>query len=157
MARRSAATPADGRQPRPLFVVHLGDDSLRRLCELASGTVIAPGQLVPLLGEAEIERITYAGGSRRVVDLGRRSRFFTGPLRRAIQLRDRRCTEPGCDTPADDCDVDHLVPYASGGPTDQTNAALKCPHHNRHKGDTVEPPRAASRRRPMTAVGISEV
>jgi hypothetical protein len=133
MARRSAAAPADAKPPRPLLVVHLGEDSLRRLCELASGTVIAPGRLVPLLGDADVERVVYAGASRRVVDLGRRSRFFTGPLRRAIQLRDRRCTHPGCDTPADDCDVDHLVPYARGGRTDQNNGNLKCGHHNRHK------------------------
>jgi hypothetical protein len=139
MARRSAATPADARQPRPLLVVHLGDDSLRRLCELASGTVIAPGQLIPHLGDAEIERIVYAGPSRRVVDLGRRSRFFTGPLRRAIQLRDRHCTEAGCDTPADECDVDHIVPYARDGRTDQNNGGLKCRPHNRHKGDTLHP------------------
>jgi hypothetical protein len=138
MARRSAATPADAREPRPLLVVHLGDDSLKRLCEVASGTVIAPGRLVPLLNEADIERIVYAGASRRVIDLGRRSRFFTGALRRAIQLRDRRCTDPGCDTPADDCDVDHRVPYAKGGRTDQTNGALKCGHHNRHKSDTID-------------------
>jgi hypothetical protein len=112
----------------------LGALGLKRLCELASGTVITSGQLVPLLDDADIECIVYAGPSRRVVDLGRRSRFFTGALRRAIQLRDRRCTEPGCDTPADDCDVDHLVPYANGGRTDQANGKLKCPHNNRHKG-----------------------
>ncbi len=137
MARRSAAKPADTSEPRPLLVVHLGDDSLRRLCELASGTVIAPGQLVPLLGDAEIERIIYAGASRRVVDLGRRSRFFTGPLRRAIQLRDRHCTHPGCTTPAEDCDIDHTLPFAKGGGTDQANGNLKCPHHNRHKADRL--------------------
>jgi hypothetical protein len=137
MARRSAATPADARPPRPLLVVHLGDDSLKRLCELASGTVVAPGLLVPHLGDAEIERIVYAGPSRRVVDLGRRSRFFTGALRRAIQLRDRRCTVPGCDTPADECDVDHIVPRSKGGRTDQNNGGLKCHPHNLHKGDTL--------------------
>jgi hypothetical protein len=140
MARRSAAKPADATEPRPLLVVHLGDDSLERLCELASGTVIAPGRLVPLLGDADIERIVYEGASRRVVDLGRRSRFFTGALRRAIQLRDRRCTEPGCDTPADDCDVDHQLPYAKGGRTDQSNGNCKCGHHNRHKADTTTAP-----------------
>jgi hypothetical protein len=138
MARRSAATPPDAKQPKPLLVVHLGDDSLRRLCELASGTVIAPGQVVPLLGDAEIERIVYAGASRRVIDLGRRSRFFTGALRRAIQLRDRRCVVPGCDMPADDCDVDHRLPYTKDGHTDQDNGDCKCGHHNRYKGDTVE-------------------
>jgi hypothetical protein len=100
--------------------------------------VIAPGLLVPLLGDAEIERIVYAGASRRVIDLGRRSRFFTGALRRAIQLRDRRCTEAGCDTPADDCDVDHRLPYGKGGRTDQDNGNLKCGHHNRHKADNVD-------------------
>jgi hypothetical protein len=138
MARRSAAKPADAKEPRPLLVVHLGDDSLSRLCELASGTVIAPGRVVPFLGEAEIERIVYAGASRRVVDLGRRSRFFTGPLRRAIQLRDRRCTHPGCTTPADDCDVDHVLAFTRDGRTDQANGALKCGHHNRHKGSAIE-------------------
>jgi hypothetical protein len=137
MARRSAATPPGAQRPRPLLVVHLGDDSLRRLCELASGTRIAPGQLVPHLGEAEIERIVYAGPSRRVTDLGRRSRFFTGALRRAVQLRDRRCTHPGCTTPADDCDIDHIRPDSRGGRTDQDNGTCLCPHHNRYKADTL--------------------
>jgi hypothetical protein len=85
-----------------------------------------------------IERIVYAGPSRRVVDLGRRSRFFTGALRRAIQLRDRRCVVPGCDDPADDCDVDHRLPYTKDGRTDQNNGDCKCGHHNRHKSDTVQ-------------------
>jgi hypothetical protein len=71
LARRAMAAPDNGKDPRPLFVVHLGDDSLKRMCELASGAVIAPGMLVPLLSEAEIERIVYEGDSRKVVDLGR--------------------------------------------------------------------------------------
>jgi 5-methylcytosine-specific restriction endonuclease McrA len=90
--------------------------------------------VVPHLGDADIERIVYAGASRRIEDLGRRVPFFTAGLRRGIQLRDRRCTEPGCNTPADECDVDHIIPRAKGGRTDQDNGQLKCPHHNRHKG-----------------------
>jgi Domain of unknown function (DUF222)/HNH endonuclease len=139
MARRSR-WPGEGKEPKPLLVVHLGDESLKRLCELASGTPIAPGQLVPLLGDADIERIVYAGPSRRVVDLGRRSRFFTGALRRAIELRDRRCTEPGCDTPAEDGEIDHVIPFSKGGGTDQANGEAKCDHHNRHKSDRLSPP-----------------
>jgi hypothetical protein len=137
MARRSAATPADAQTPRPLLVVHLGDESLRRMCELASGKVIAPGLLVPLLGEAEIQRIVYAGKPRRITELGTRTRFFSGPLREAILLRDRRCVEPGCDVPADQCDVDHLVPHSKGGPTTQSNGGARCGSHNRHKSDTL--------------------
>jgi len=139
LARRAMAAPEDRKDPRPLFVVHLGDESLKRMCELASGTVIAPGMLVPLLGEAEVERIVYEGDSRKVVDLGRKSRFFGGALLRAIQLRDRRCVHPGCDIPADDCQADHNVtPWAHDGGTDQDNGACRCARHNRSKG--TKPP-----------------
>jgi Domain of unknown function (DUF222) len=139
LARRAMAAPEQRKDPRPLFVVHLGDDSLKRMCELASGTVIAPGQLIPRLSEAEIERIVYEGPSRQVVDLGRKSRFFGGALLRAIQLRDRRCVHPGCDIPADDCQADHnTTPWAHDGRTDQNNGACRCARHNRHKG--TKPP-----------------
>jgi len=139
LARRAMAVPEHRKDPRPLFVVHLGDDSLKRLCELASGTVIAPGQLIPLLSEAEIERIVYEGPSRKVVDLGRKNRFFCKALRRAIQLRDRRCVNPGCTIPADECHVDHdTIAWVHGGCTDQNNGACRCARHNRHKG--TKPP-----------------
>jgi hypothetical protein len=136
MARRSAAKPAGAVEPRLLIVAHLGDESLSRMCELASGRVIAPGQLVPHLGDADIQRIVYAGRSRRITDLGERTRFFTGPLREAILLRDRHCQHPGCRVPAHHCQVDHVVPRSKGGLTVQTNGQARCDHHNRHKSDT---------------------
>lgn len=136
MARRSAAKPADAIEPRPLLVIHLGDDSLARMCELASGTVVTPGRLVPLLDQANIQRIVYAGRSRRITELGARTRFFTGPLREAILLRDRRCTHPGCRVPAHHCQVDHKQPHSKHGPTDQFNGQAHCDPHNLDKSDT---------------------
>jgi hypothetical protein len=136
MARRSAAKPADAVEPRLLIVAHLGDESLSRMCELASGRVVTPGQLVPRLGDADIQRIVYAGRSRRITDLGERTRFFTGPLREAILLRDRHCQHPGCRVPAQSCQVDHVVPRSRGGLTSQANGQARCDHHNRHKSDT---------------------
>jgi hypothetical protein len=139
LARRAMAAPEHRKDPRPLFVVHLGDDSLKRLCELASGAVIAPGQLIPLLSEAEIERIVYEGPSRKVVDLGRKNRFFCKALRRAIELRDRRCVYPGCAVPADECQIDHnCTSWAHYGRTDQDNGVCLCARHNRSKG--TKPP-----------------
>ena len=137
MARRSTAKPADAVEPRPLLVVHLGDQTLNRMCELASGTVITPGQLVPLLDRADIQRIVYAGRSRRITDLGQRTRFFTGPLREAILLRDRHCKHPGCRVPAHNCQVDHIHPRSKGGLTTQDNGQAGCDHHNRHKSNTL--------------------
>jgi hypothetical protein len=131
MAQRSATAPADGRQPRPLLTVLIGDSSFAELCELANGTVITPRNLVPWLGTAELETVLFDGPST-VLSVSRR-RSFTGAVRRAIEVRDRHCQHPaGCDVAADQCDVDHIVPFASGGPTSQFNGRLECTPHNRH-------------------------
>ena len=41
-----------------------------------------------------------------------------------VRCRDLTCRWPGCDRPAGDCDLDHTIPYAHGGPTHASN--LKC-------------------------------
>ena len=92
MAQRAAATPLDGLRPRPLFTVLIGDEALRRTCETAHGTVIAPGTLMPLLSEAEFERVVYDPPNRRI-EVSHRRRF-TGALRRVIEVRDRHCQHP---------------------------------------------------------------
>jgi hypothetical protein len=131
MATRSATTPKRGRRPRPLFTVLIGDDTFTRLCELSTGQVITPGQLVPHLTTAHLETVLFDGPTT-VISVSKR-RTFTGALRRAIQVRDRHCQHPsGCDVPAEDCDVDHTVPYTAGGPTSQFNARLQCPPQNRN-------------------------
>ena len=130
MARRSATAPEHGRRPRPLFTVLIGERTLDRLCELSNGIVITPGALVPHLTEAHIESILF-DGPRTVVAVSSR-RTFTGALRRAIQVRDRRCRHlSDCDIPADDCDLDHIIPHSKGGPTSQFNGRLECKVHNR--------------------------
>ena len=120
MATRSRTARPGGLRPRPLLTILTGDDTFARVCELADGTVIAPGQIVPLLSEADIERVVFDGPDR-VISVSRR-RTFTGALRRAIEVRDRHCQHPsGCDEPADRCDVDHIQPYSDGGPTSLDN------------------------------------
>jgi Domain of unknown function (DUF222) len=133
MAERAMAAPKDARMPSPLFTVHVGYETFAgRLCELASGTVLTPGQLVPWLTRAYIERAVF-DGPNRVIELGQRTRFYTGGLRRAVQIRDRFCVEPGCDVPAEECDIDHDDEYEDGGLTTQRNARSRCGCHNRDK------------------------
>jgi hypothetical protein len=149
MATRSAVAPADGRRPRPLFTVLAGDDTVSHLCELANGTVIAPGQLVDWMGVADLETVLFDGPST-VISVSHR-RTFTGALRRAVQVRDRHCQhKSGCDVPADQCDVDHIVPHAADGPTSQFNGRLECTPHNRDSdrhdhGATPRPSRPIDR------------
>ena len=144
MATRSASTPAGAQRPKPLFTVLLGDESFRRLCELANGQVLAPDVLVPYLGATDVETILFDGPMTVVA--ASRGRSFTGRLRRAIEVRDRHCQHPsGCDVPATDCDVDHIVPVTEHGETSQFNGRLECRPHNRDAarhdhGATPQPP-----------------
>ena len=131
MAIRSRTVPADGRRPEPLFSVFVGfETSAGRICELANGVPVTPGTLVPWLPQSWIERVVFDGPSR-VIDIGVKRRLFTGATRRAVQLRDRECFHEFCDLPAEDCQVDHIVPYAAGGETTQANGRPACGLHNR--------------------------
>jgi hypothetical protein len=139
MAKRAMATPAGGRKPDPLVTVLVGYETFAgRICQLANGTVVTPGQVTPLLTEADVERVVF-GSPSRVIDVGERTRFFRGALRRAIEVRDQRCDHPTCDTPAERCEIDHVQPYARLGPTDQENGRPKCRYHHRHKDRGAAP------------------
>jgi Domain of unknown function (DUF222) len=140
MAKRSRTAAPGGLRPRPLITVLVGEESFARTCELSTGTVIAPGQIVPHLSEADIERVVFDGPDR-VLSVSRRRRF-TGALRRAIEVRDRHCQHPsGCDEPAENCDIDHKQPYSEGGETSQENAQIECFPHNRDKAKHDKKPR----------------
>ena len=133
MASRSASfDPAAGRTARPLFTVVLGADQLKRLCELADGTVIPPSQLAGWIDDADLEAMLFDTLGERVLKVSRQ-RNFRGAVRRVLEVRDRRCYHPYCDEPADRCEGDHIVPYSSGGLTSQDNGHLACGFHNRRR------------------------
>jgi hypothetical protein len=46
-----------------------------------------------------------------------------------VRLRDVTCRFPGCDEPAEVCDIDHTVPYPQG-PTHPSNCKLLCRYHH---------------------------
>ncbi|MCR2793819.1 HNH endonuclease [Microbacterium sp. zg.Y625] len=52
-------------------------------------------------------------------------------MRRLLDARDEHCRFPGCRRPARQCDGDHTIDAARGGPTRVTNLANLCPgrHH----------------------------
>ena len=142
MARRAATAPADGRRPDPLITVLVGYETFAgRICQLADGTVIAPGSLLPWLDTAYVERVVFDGPSR-VIDVGPRRRLFDGATRRAIEARDQECFQKTCASPADRCDVDHIIPFAAGGPTTQANGRLACGPHNRARHPPPQPAHA---------------
>ena len=138
MATRSGTAPADGRRPEPLFSVLVGYETMYgRIVQMANGQVVSPDSLFRWFDSASFERAVFAPGRR--VEVSITSRFFTGATRRAIELRDKECTHDYCDLPADQCQIDHIIPYSQGGPTTQENGAVACPFHNRQRYERPPP------------------
>jgi hypothetical protein len=130
--------PADGRRPRPLFTFLVGyETAQRRICELSNGMVLSPDTMLGWLKEADLERAVFSPGKR--IEVSVKSRLFKGATKRAIELRDRQCAHPYCDIPAEQCQIDHIIPWTKGGPTEQGNGQPLCGFHNRLKNGR-EPP-----------------
>ncbi|MGQ0832189.1 MAG: DUF222 domain-containing protein [Microthrixaceae bacterium] len=133
MAIRARTAPVGGRRPAPLFTVVVGLDTLTGpILELFNRTPITPGTAARHLTEADVERIVFDSPSR-VIDVGVRRRFFTGALRRAIEVRDRTCFHPSCDEVPERLQIDHIHDASKGGETTQVNAQGGCGFHNRWK------------------------
>jgi hypothetical protein len=140
MATRSKTAPADGRRPEPLFSFLVGYETLHgRISQLSNATVLSPDSVLSWLDTAYFERAVFAPGKR--IEVSVTSRFFTGATRRAIELRDRECTHATCDVPADDCQIDHIIDYSRGGPTEQENGWVACGFHNRLRYERPPPDR----------------
>jgi hypothetical protein len=138
MAVRSASTPAGARRPEPLFSVLIDYPTLfGRVSQLEQGPVVAPGSLLSWLDTALFERIIFGPDKR--AECSETSRFFTGATRRAVEVRDLQCQHEFCDRPAEECQIDHIVPFSQGGLTEQSNAQVLCGPHNRMRYERPPP------------------
>lgn len=106
------------------------------------GTNTSTGQPVPAsvlrqwLCDCDIQPIVL-GGPSEILDVGRKHRLVTDPIRAGLVQRDRGCVFPGCVVPPEACHAHHIVPWACGGETALSNLALLCPHHH----NIIEPGR----------------
>jgi len=146
MATRARTAPVGGRRPAPLFTVVVGLESLTGpVLEMFNRNPIMPGTAARHLTDADVERIVFDGPSR-VLDVGARRRFFTGALRRAIEVRDRTCFHPSCDEVPERLQIDHIHDASKGGETTQDNGQGGCGFHNRwkfnHPGSSDDDPDA---------------
>jgi hypothetical protein len=74
-------------------------------------------------------------GEGNPLDVGRKQRTVSTPLRRALHARDRGCTFPGCHRTRH-LDGHHLKHWLEGGETNPGNMTLLCTYHHRmlHEG-----------------------
>lgn len=100
-------------------------------CQRDSGTALLPGvQVLPIAALAEAIR-----GGAAIKDLwlpgpGPEPRYQpSAKLAAFVRARDMFCRFPGCDVPAERCDIDHVVPFPYG-PTHASNMNCKCRTHH---------------------------
>jgi len=112
-------------------------DALEEVCKLALNTTeLDTGERVSatavrLLCCDAMLLPAVLGTAGQVLDLGRERRLFSGPIRRALMLRDGGCAFPACDRPARWCQGHHVVGWQDGGGTCLSNAVLLCGFHHR--------------------------
>ncbi|MEU4528877.1 DUF222 domain-containing protein [Micromonospora ureilytica] len=133
LALRTGELPEHGGEPAQVVVTTSFETLAQRLGAgtLDTGLHLTPETIRRLACDAAILPAVL-GGSGQTLDVGRQRRLITGPLRRALVLRDRGCAFPGCDRPPRWCDAHHIHHWADGGSTSLSNAVLLCGHHHRH-------------------------
>lgn len=99
------------------------------LATTASGTLLPGSVLGRLACDGSVRGVVF-GTDGEILHLGTEVRLFTGAQRLALSLRDRGCTFPGCDIPADWTRAHHLVHWLHGGTTTLANGALLCSRHH---------------------------
>ncbi|MEU7585628.1 DUF222 domain-containing protein [Micromonospora sp. NPDC049230] len=130
---RTGDLPEHGGGPAQIVVTTTFDTLAQQLGAgtLDTGLHLTPETVRRLACDAAILPAVL-GSASQTLDLGRQRRLVSGPLRRALVLRDRGCAFPGCDRPPRWCDAHHIRHWADGGTTSLANAVLLCGHHHRH-------------------------
>ncbi len=108
-----------------------------------SGYGVLPADLVRRLaaGDTRWRHILTDRATGAVLDVGTWSYRPPTALDRHVRTRDVTCRFPGCQVPARECDLDHLIPFPQG-PTNAENLHTLCRRHHQLKHDdnwTVEP------------------
>jgi hypothetical protein len=87
-----------------------------------------------LLCDCSVVLVTEDGNGNPL-DVGRKQRTVSTPLKRALYARDRGCTFPGCHRKRY-LDGHHLTHWINDGETRPDNMTLLCTHHHRqlHEG-----------------------
>ena len=122
---RPEPTPRPPRSPR---------DGTGFRCDTLDGTPVDPASATASALLGHVRRVVV-GADGVVVDLGRRSRLFTGARRLAVLIGETTCYWPGCNAPVTHCQADHLEGFhgRTRGPTDPRNGGPACGFHNRLK------------------------
>ena len=131
--RCGRADCAAGKRPAPSPV------TIHVIAEQATlnGTGTAPGSEISADGLITPELVAELAQSAKLVPLVHPGDAAPEPgytpskaLADFVRARDLTCRWPGRDVPAVNCQLDHTIPHAQGGPTHAGNLKCYCPTHH---------------------------
>jgi hypothetical protein len=123
---------------RHQIVVHVAQETLRDrragCCELEDGPSVAAETARRLACDASVVVLTE-NEDGEPLNVGRKTRTISAPLRRALNSRDKGCRFPGCANTRY-MDAHHIEHWANGGETKPSNLVSLCRFHHRavHEG-----------------------
>jgi uncharacterized protein DUF222/HNH endonuclease len=122
---------------RQQIVVHVAAETLRNgsagCCGIEHGPSIPAATARRLACDASV--VTLIEDDGEPLDVGRKTRLISAPLRRLLTARDKGCRFPGCSN-ARYIDMHHIQHWANGGETKPSNLVSLCRFHHRavHEG-----------------------
>ena len=122
-------------RPKDLLDELMSDPTsiLDRRCETDTGVPVHPHDVLRAALSGHVRRVVVDSVGT-VIDMGRKSRVYTGSARDAAKLLVTRCQHPGCRMPTRWSQVDHSDEWvADNGETTQANSGIECGPHNIEK------------------------
>jgi Domain of unknown function (DUF222)/HNH endonuclease len=122
---------------RHLIHVHVSAETLQDkeagCCEFEDGPSMAAETARRLACDASVVAV-IENDKGEPLNVGRKTRTISAPLRRFLNARDRGCRFPGCTNKR--CDAHHIEHWANGGETKPSNLVSLCWFHHRmvHEG-----------------------
>ena len=124
-------------RPNAVINIRIDIDALKRgrtengeVCEIAGVGPIPVATATEYLGEAFLKLLILDGTDIRTI--AHMGRALPAKLRTAVEERDRVCQVPTCDM-AIGLEIDHIVPFAEGGPASLENLVRLCKRHHIQK------------------------
>jgi hypothetical protein len=120
------------------IVVHVAAETLRSgvsgCCEIEHGPAIAAETARRFACDASLYAV-IEDADGEPMNVGRKTRNISAPLRRLLVARDKGCRFPGC-SQARYLDAHHIKHWANGGETRPSNLVSLCRFHHRavHEG-----------------------
>ena len=135
--KQSSESGGKATRPNAVINIRIDIDALKRghtehgeICEIAGVGPIPVATATEYLGEAFLKLLILDGTDIKTI--AHMGRAIPAKLRTGIEERDRVCQVPTCDVTLG-LEIDHIKPFAEGGPTTFENLVRLCKRHHLQK------------------------